>query len=87
MTSEEKIDAILKHCEHQSKSIERLERGMYGDKDNKLPGLIDRQLSDEDRIEKLEQHNDRQKWWTGGVVAALTLVFSFLWNWFKDLFR
>lgn len=87
MTSEEKIDCILKLCEKQGKDIERINRGLYGDPDNKLPGLIDRQISDETRIKNLEQHNDRQKWWTGGAIAAFTVAGTLLWNWIKDVFK
>lgn len=87
MTTDEKLDTCLKLLEKQGKDIERINRGLYGDPDNKLHGLIDRQIRDEKRIHDLEQNNDRRKWWTGGVIAALTLVFSFLWQWIKDLFK
>lgn len=87
MTSEEKIDCILKLCEKQGKDIERINRGLYGDPDNKLPGLIDRQISDEGRIQKLETHNDRQKWYLGGIGVALMIAWEVIGDFFKNLFR
>lgn len=87
MTTDEKIDQILKLCEQHGRDIERINRGLYGDPDNKTPGLIERQFEDESRLNALEERNDRQKWWTGGAVAALTLIFSLMWNWVKELFK
>lgn len=87
MTSDEKIDAILKLCETQGKNIDRINRGLYGDPDNKLPGLIDRQISDEDRIRRLERHNDRQKWYLGGIGVAFMIAWEVVGDFVRSLFR
>lgn len=87
MTSEEKLDACLRHLETQGKAIDRINRGLYGDPDNKLPGLIDRQISDETRIHKLELHNDRQKWYAGGIFAVILTAWELVGDFFKNLFR
>lgn len=86
MTSEEKLDACLRHLETQGKAIDKINRGLYGDPDNKLPGLIDRQITDETRILKLERHNDRQKWYLGGIGVAVMIAWEMVGDFFKRLF-
>lgn len=86
MTSEQKIDAILKLCEKQGNDIDEIKRGLYGDQRNKLPGLIDRQINDEKEIAAIKASNEKAKWWAAGFTAALTLIVSVLYNAAKQIF-
>lgn len=58
-------------------SIEKIDRGVYGDKDNKTPGLIDRQDSDEKRIAVLEKNMVSKKTvaaWVAGLSSIVATI-------------
>lgn len=67
MNSDEKLDKILGH-------VEKLNRGMYGDPDNGVPGLIKDNLDQEERIKSLEQGQKNFKYWIGGFSFAGSAV-------------
>lgn len=78
MTPSQKLDTILSHLKKQGEDIDRINRGLYGDPDNKTPGLIERQLQDEQRLKKLEDDRKRQRYWTAGLVTGLQTIWFFL---------
>lgn len=73
--------------EKQGRDIERINRGLYGDSDNKLPGLIERQIEDERRIDKLEKHHERQKWYLGGIGVSALVAWEFISDHIKSFFK
>lgn len=71
MTDREKIDKILKH-------VEKIDRGMYGDPDNMTPGVIERQLNDAIRIQRLEDSRKTQRYWIAGMITGLQAIWFFV---------
>ena len=87
----DKLDAFIsefrKFADKTGQSLAKLDRGVYGDKDNKTPGLIDRQIEDEKRIAALEEANKKRTWIMIGasaVMSGLTFLVSLLWEAFKQ---
>lgn len=62
---------------HMKKSIDNIDRGVYGDKPNKIPGLIDRQNADEERIAALEKNMVSKKTvyaWVAGLSSGVAAI-------------
>lgn len=89
MTDQEQTKMMLQriatkldeHCEYTKTELSTIKRGVYGDPDNKVPGLMDRQLEDERRIKALEeskkQEDQKRKILIGigtAVVAVLQAI-------------
>jgi hypothetical protein len=53
-----------------SNKVERIERGVYGDRDNNQLGLIERDEDKEQRIRTLEKERDRIRWVATGLGMA-----------------
>lgn len=56
-----------------------IKRGVYGDPDNKVSGLIDTDREQHKRIKSLEESRKKALFFGGGLVAA----FEGLWHWLK----
>ena len=67
---------IIKSLGVMEEKVDNIDRGMYGDKVNKQPGLLDRQELDEKRLSKIESKQVRQ-----AIILGLLLgVGTFLMN-------
>lgn len=53
-----KLSDISKFMSSLDEELKRMNRGIYGDKDNQTKGLMDRQLEDEKRFSNLEKRVD-----------------------------
>lgn len=51
--------------------VDKLERGVYGDPDNKVKGLIDTDREQHERIKSLEDTRKKGLWVGGGILLAL----------------
>lgn len=71
MNSDEKLDKILEQ-------VEKINRGVYGDKDNGVKGLIKENQDQEERIKSLEDTRKHAKYWVGGVTVAGSAVVVFV---------
>lgn len=71
MNSDEKLDKILWH-------VEKLNRGVYGDPDNGVKGLIKENQDQEERIKSLEDTRKHAKYWVGGFSVAGSTVAVFI---------
>jgi hypothetical protein len=60
-----------------------IKRAIYGDGINKVPGLIERQLSDETDIRRLKDSRKKFMWIVAGFVAALQFLREGIINFFK----
>lgn len=74
MDQEEKIDAILSSVKNMEKDLGNTMRAVYGDKPNKVPGLIDRQLQDEEDIKSLKDGRKKLGWVLAGFITAIQAV-------------
>lgn len=84
------LEAILKDLKEIKSEVRTIRLGLYGDKDNKIPGLIDRQERDEQKFKEVDKRLDRieQKQykvfvWGGAILAGVNIA----WNFIKDLFK
>lgn len=77
MNLEDKIDHIMK-------KVDKIDRGMYGDTDNKTPGLIDRQIKDEQDISDLKKEREKLKYWLTGFAAAVSMILTAAWHLLKE---
>lgn len=58
--------------------VDKIERGVYGDKVNGTMGLIERQGIDEQRIGRLEAFRNKFIWVVGGALAAIEIGWEIL---------
>ena len=59
-------------------AIEEIRRGLYGDKQNGVKGLIDNRDEDHRRILKLEDTKKKMLWTGGGIIIAVELLWHSL---------
>jgi hypothetical protein len=64
------------------KKLDKILRGMYGDKDNRYTGVIQRSENNAKRIAKIESEFNALKskmiWWTAGAAAGATAVINII---------
>ena len=89
MSIEENVSYLVKSFDALAIDVKTIKRGLYGDPDNKVIGLIERQDKDEIRLDALEaidrSQNLKKKWFTGLLVVATGII-----EWFahaKDIFK
>ena len=68
-----------------SNKVERIERGVYGDRDNNQLGLIDRDENKEERLKSLEKDRDRVRWVATGLGMAAAGITKLLIMVFEQL--
>lgn len=91
-----KITYLIKAFEEHSKFVKEelatIKRGVYGDPENKVSGLMERQLEDERRISDLEEYNKKEQlqkktilWVIGVMFTALQAAGIAVWEFVKSL--
>lgn len=89
----DKLDYLVQkfdeHSSHVREELATIKRGVYGDPDNKVPGLMDRQLEDERRIKVIEDERKAEAvkkktilWIGGSIVAAFQTLLAALYHLF-----
>ena len=73
---EDKLDKIIA-------KLETIERGVYGDPQNQVPGLIETDRSQDKRITALEDQNKKQKYTIAGIGLASGIGFPYFIEWVK----
>ena len=85
MSLEQNVIYLVKTVDSLSVDIKTIKRGLYGDPDNKVVGLIARQANDELRLDALEAVDKKElfkkKWFTGLLLAATGVVEWILHTW------
>lgn len=71
MSQDEKLDKILS-------KVEKIDRGMYGDPDNGVPGLIKDNQDQEERILALEDSQKKVKYWIAGFSVTVPALIAFI---------
>jgi hypothetical protein len=62
-------------------AVEKIHRGLYGDAENKQPGLMQKHFEIEDRVKEIENRNKKIAYYGMGLFAGL----AFAWEFFKKL--
>ena len=86
------VQKFDEHCSYVKTELATIKRGVYGDPDNKVPGLMDRQVEDERRITALEEEQKKQRiqkktamWVLGIVATAVQAVGITIYEFIKSL--
>jgi len=72
---EDKLDIIIK-------KLDKMERGLYGDIDNKVPGIMQSFYELKADVEKLKEHRRKAIWWGAGFITAMNAAAIYI---FKKL--
>lgn len=81
MSLEDKVDGLIRTLGDVQKDVHSvkndcytIKRGMYGDKENLVIGLMQRQMQDELEIKKLQDKWKKVVWMVAGFVVAIEVV-------------
>lgn len=64
--------------------INQIKRGVYGDPQNQVLGLIDTDKSQHKRIKSLEDSRKKALWAGGAIIGFLELTWHGIQEWFKS---
>jgi hypothetical protein len=91
MEGQHTIDSIAKDLRQIKEDVRTIRLGLYGDKDNRIPGLIDRQDDDEKkfleverRLEVVERKQYKTFVWGGGLVVAVQMIWNLIKGWMNN---
>lgn len=74
------LDQISLRQDHFMREVETIKRGIYGDEQNGVKGLIATDREQHNRIKKLEEFKARTIYTAGGMWLLIMIV----WETFKD---
>jgi hypothetical protein len=74
MSTDEKIDHIMR-------KVDKIDRGVYGDPDNGVDGLIKENKDQEKRLKSLEDDGRKQKWMVAGFSFSVPVVVTLVREW------
>lgn len=75
-----KLDKLISMVQTMSAEVDTIKRGVYGDQANKVPGLIDTDREQHQRLKSLEDTRKKALWVFGGGFGVL----EGLWHWLKN---
>ena len=82
MTTLDDIAETLKDMklaqDHFMREISTIKRGIYGDEENMVKGLIEIDREQHDRIRSLEQSKNKVYWFGSGFVLSWPLIYEFV---------
>lgn len=70
---EDKLDKLIK-------MVDKMNRGLYGDADNKVPGLMQAHYELHSDVVKLKENEKKKAWMAAGTSVTLPLIVM----WFKE---
>ena len=76
--------AIIDKLDDLMKEVQSIKRGVYGDKDNGVNGLIHHQRDHLQRLIDLEESKKKAIWFGSGAIVVLTGIWHFLIEWLKS---
>lgn len=59
-------------------AVEKINRGLYGDADNKVPGLMQSHYELRDDVNKLKDDKKKQRWIIAGVSITVPVIIHLL---------
>jgi len=84
------LEAILKDLKEIKSEVRTIRLGLYGDKVNKIPGLIDRQESNEQKFKEVDKRLDSVEQRQNKIFVYASMIATgagIAWNFIKDLFK
>lgn len=76
---EDKLDKIIR-------AIDKIDRGLYGDADNKVPGLMQNHYELKARMDLMQEREKKRTYLIAGFSSAASLGLPFVWEWVKKTF-
>lgn len=73
-----KLDVLLVKMDEMMIELDTIKRGLYGDQKNKVPGLLERQDRDEQRISSIENKQFKFYAVLTGVFVAVQIIYNFI---------
>lgn len=88
MSIEEQADIkrLLLKVEAISDHVESIDRGLYGDPKNKVPGLMQQLYETKEEVQVLKDKDKKRTWMIAGFSSAASLTLPVLWEWVKKHF-
>jgi hypothetical protein len=77
--SESEFHQINRKLDEIANEIATVKRGVYGDRDNKVLGLIDRTTDAEARLDAV----DKRQWKAAAIIGGFLVGVEIVWNFFK----
>lgn len=90
MSLEQNVSYLVQAVDKLSAEVSTIKRGLYGDKENNVIGLIARQESDEKRLTLLEDDkktSELKRNWFIGIMVGLATALNTGIHFFKELFK
>lgn len=76
----DKLDKVLAQ-------LEKMNRGLYGDPDNKVVGLMQDHFELKADVLKLKEKDKYKTWTIAAFTSGASFGLPFLWDWFKQHFK
>ena len=76
---EEKIDKLIAQ-------VEKMNRGLYGDAENKVPGLMQSHYEVKADVQELKENQKKRVWIIAGFSTAASISLPLFIEWFKKQF-
>ena len=67
----DKLDKILSRMDEHSEELQTIRRGIYGDKENGVPGLLANDKDQEKRLKSLEEFKKKIVYTVGGITLVV----------------
>lgn len=81
--ADEKLDQILTGMKDMAEEVHKIRRGMYGDPENNVDGLIRISANQDKRIRSLEDTRKKALWVGGSLLAIIEGGWHGLKEWLK----
>lgn len=66
--------------------VEKMNRGLYGDAENKVPGLMQSHYEVKAEVLQMKEAQKKRTWMIAGFSSAASLTLPVLWEWLKKTF-
>jgi hypothetical protein len=76
---EDRIDKLIEQ-------VEKMNRGLYGDEENKQKGLMQVVYENVDDVKQLKEKAQRRTWMIAGASSTGSLLLPVVWEWMKKTF-
>jgi hypothetical protein len=84
---DDRLGDILKEIRTISSQVGKMNRGLYGDDENKQPGLMQKHYEVEGRVKKLEKKDERRTYMIAGATSIGTFSLPMLWKWITETIK
>jgi hypothetical protein len=73
---DDKLDRILNKLDEQGEEIMKMNRGLYGDPHNKVPGLMQGHYELKTDVDKIKEFKKKATWTFAGLTTAAPFIIA-----------